>query len=597
MAVDTWMYSFARQLCFLILFGCALGCALPVIARAESNPCPRPPQGSIVANPPDLYSHNGLLRIDLTYNTATDSVGRTLYCFATPDGKESPTLHVRRGDRVIINLKNNLPNPSGVVPPKIPPGTLGVCGDAFVTLQSVNMHFHGTRLPPTCHSDEVMHTLVSAGSSFKYDFRIPADQPPGLYWYHPHVHGLSNSAVLGGASGALVVEGIDALEPATARLPEQILIVRDQYLTHGIDLNDPNQPSWDISLNYVPISYPDYTPAIIRIPPHERQLWRVLNAAADAFVDLQLQYDGRPQTLQLVALDGVPLNSHDGTRRGAKLNISHVYLGPASRAEFIVTAPSPDVKQAALVTLGADTGPQGDFTPPHRMALIKLSGRGVIPAKVDEKVASTATPRPHRVYLDELARMTPTTHRSLFFSETPPTPGGGDDSQTFFITVTGEAPTAFDPAAPPAIITTRGALEDWTIENRTPEVHEFHIHQIHFLLMARDGVAVPPEQQQYLDEVTIPYYSGAGPPPNVTVRMDFRGPLVGDFLYHCHILVHEDNGMMAVVRVEPSARAAALDRIRLALEPILRWFRPAEAVASTSIWCVRGRAAVRPRQQ
>jgi len=191
--------------------------------------------------------------------------------------------------------------------------------------------------------------------------------------------------------------------------------------------------------------------------------------------------------------------------------------------------------------------------------------------------------------------VTPTVRRSLFFSETPPTPGGGDDSQTFFITVAGEAPTAFDPAAPPAIITTRGSVEDWTIENRTAEVHEFHIHQIHFLLMARDGIAVPPEQQQYLDEVTIPYWTGKGQPPNVTVRMDFRGPLVGDFLYHCHILVHEDNGMMAVVRVEPSARAAALDRIRFALEPILRWFRPAEAVASTSAWCVRGRAAAQPR--
>jgi FtsP/CotA-like multicopper oxidase with cupredoxin domain len=585
------MNSLARKL-FLII---AIAWVFPVVARAESNPCSRPAQGSVIASPPNLYSRKGLLRVDMTYNTSTDAIGRTLYCFATADGKESPTLHVRPGDRVIINLKNNLPNPSGIVPLKMPEGTIGVCGDAFMTPTAVNMHFHGTSLAPTCHSDEVIHTLVGAGSSFKYDFRIPADQPPGLYWYHPHVHGLSDQAVLGGASGAIVVDGIESAEPATSKLPQQVLIVRDQYLTRPVDPNDPNQPSWDLSLNYVPISYPDYTPAIIMMAPNERQLWRVLNASADAIVDLQLQYDGRPQTLQVVALDGVALNSHNGMRRGSMLNMNHVYLGPASRAEFIVTAPSSEVKEATLVTLGADTGPNGDITPPHRMATVKLTGNRAMYSHSVEDAALRSASGVRRVYNDDLVKVTPNTTRHLFFSETPPTPGEGDDSQTFFITVAGEAPTAFDPAAPPAIITTRGVVEDWTIENRTLEVHEFHIHQIHFLLMARNGVAVPPEQQQYMDEATIPYYSGAGPFPNVTVRMDFRGPLVGDFLYHCHILDHEDNGMMAMLRVEPSARAAMLDRIRFALGSVVRWFRPTEAAASTSAWCVRGRPSAGPR--
>ncbi len=101
----------------------------------------------------------------------------------------------------------------------------------------------------------------------------------------------------------------------------------------------------------LPVSYPDYTPAIMQMSTGEKQLWRVLNASADAIVDLQLQYDGRPQTLQVVALDGVALNSHNGTRRGSMLNMNHVYLGPASRAEFIVAPPSADVKEATLVTL------------------------------------------------------------------------------------------------------------------------------------------------------------------------------------------------------------------------------------------------------
>jgi Multicopper oxidase len=121
----------------------------------------------------------------------------------------------------------------------------------------------------------------------------------------------------------------------------------------------------------------------------------------------------------------------------------------------------------------------------------------------------------------------------------------------FFITVDGATPELFNPNNPPAIVTTQGSVEDWTIQNRSGEVHEFHIHQIHFLLLAVNGVPVPAQQQQFLDMINVPYWTGAGPYPSVTVRMDFRGSDIGDFVYHCHILGHEDNGMMAIVRVNP----------------------------------------------
>ena len=169
------MKAFARNL-WLAIFIAAL---FPSAIRAENNICPRPPPGSVVSNPPDLYSRNGVLRVNLFYNTETAATGRTLFCFTTAEGRESPTLHVHPGDRLIINLKNNLPNPTGVVPMRMPETTIGVCGDAFMTTRSVNLHFHGTNLMPVCHSDEVIHTLVSAGASFKYDFKIPGDQPPG----------------------------------------------------------------------------------------------------------------------------------------------------------------------------------------------------------------------------------------------------------------------------------------------------------------------------------------------------------------------------------------------------------------------------------
>jgi hypothetical protein len=69
-------------------------------------------------------------------------------------------------------------------------------------------------------------------------------------------------------------------------------------------------------------------------------------------------------------------------------------------------------------------------------------------------------------------------------------------------------------------------------------------------------VPVPPEQQQYLDTVNLPFWTGTGPYPSVTVRMDFRGADVGDFVYHCHFIFHSDFGMMAIIRVLPGPFAA-----------------------------------------
>jgi FtsP/CotA-like multicopper oxidase with cupredoxin domain len=142
-----------------------------------------------------------------------------------------------------------------------------------------------------------------------------------------------------------------------------------------------------------------------------------------------------------------------------------------------------------------------------------------------------------------------TAKRQLYFSEVLSDPTDPNSPTNFFITVNGATPALFDPNNPPAIVTTQGSVEDWTIENRTQEHHEFHMHQIHFLLLSRNGNAVP--NGQYLDMIQVPYWKGEGPYPSVTVRMDFRGPDVGDFVYHCHILGHEDNGMMAIIHVNP----------------------------------------------
>ncbi len=518
-----------------------------------SGVCPRFPVGSPITQPQDLFSEHGVLRVNFTYETTIDQNGNTLFCFMTSSGAQSPTLHVRPGDRLLIKLKNNVPpalSSTAMAAMAAMPGMTisgrpsDFCGAVTMTASSVNIHYHGTNTAPTCHQDEVIRTMINSGESFQYDVQFPLDEPPGLYWYHPHIHGISEAAVQGGASGALIVEGIQNINPEVAGLPQQVLIIRDN-LVPGNPTPGGSIPSWDISLNYVPVPSPAFTPAVIQMKPVEKQLWRVLNASADTIIDLQLQYDGEAQPLEVLALDGVPTGSQDGTSRGKRVTETDILLPPAARAEFIVEGPSLNVKNASLTTLNVDTGPDGDNDPTRPIATIKVSDDAPEPPLA----IPYAFEPPHHQRFAQLDRERSTAERTLYFSEVISDPDDPNSPTNFFITVDGQTPTLFSPDNPPAIVTTQGSIEDWTIQNRSMENHEFHIHQIHFLLLEQDGVRV--NNGQYLDTIQVPYWSGSGPYPSVKVRMDFRGPLVGDFVYHCHILGHEDSGMMAIIRVKP----------------------------------------------
>ena len=544
MTIDRrWLYSL-----------CCVACLLVCGSGWSAITCPRFATGSTISAPEDLYSGNGLLRVSFSYQTATDSLGRTLYCFTNSDGAESPTLHVFPGDELVIVLTNKVPPTAAMamssqamaaMPDMVISGAGSPnCGATVMTPSSVNMHFHGTNTSPTCHQDEVIKTVINSGQTFEYDVHIPSDEPPGVYWYHPHIHGIAEPAVQGGASGAIIVEGIQNVAPVVAGLPQRLLIVRDNNVNPAY-ANDPNAPAWDLSLNYTPVPYPSYTPARVPIRPGEQEFWRVLNAAADTILDVQLVYDGVAQPIRIVALDGVPTNSQDGTATGSPVAASHVLLPPASRAEFIMTGPSVAVKSAQFVTNFIDTGPDGDLDPTRPIAQIVAQAGAPIPARVPAVNGGPVRPR-----FQSLASIVPTVHRKLYFSEVLTDPSNPNSPTNFFITVDGQTPVLFSPDNPPAIVTYQGSVEDWTIENRAFENHEFHIHQLHFLQLEANGV--PVADGQYLDTINIPYWTGTGPYPSVKVRMDFRGNIVGDFVYHCHILGHEDGGMMAILRVLPS---------------------------------------------
>jgi FtsP/CotA-like multicopper oxidase with cupredoxin domain len=344
-------------------------------------------------------------------------------------------------------------------------------------------------------------------------------------------------------------------------------------------------------LNNVPIAYPDQTPATIQMQPGQKQLWRVSNSSADSILDLQVLFDGVAQNLQIVALDGVPTGSQNHSRRGTIVNAMDILIPTAGRAEFIVTAPPSAVTDASLVTLAINTGPDGDNDPQRTLATLKLaSGHLAAVENVESRIATTTAP-PWKQRFEGLATAKPVTARTLYFSEDNPL-------SQFFITAGDATPTLFDPNEPPAIIATQGSVEDWTIQNQSLENHEFHMHQLHFLVESQDNFEIngnAPDaaiQKQLVDTIQIPFWDGNPnhPFPSVTIRVDFRGPDGGDFVYHCHIAEHEDDGMMAVIRVLPASRVAAtIERIRLYLAYANWAIRERSSQQRAAAWCVRGR--------
>jgi FtsP/CotA-like multicopper oxidase with cupredoxin domain len=516
--------------------------------------CARFAPGSVVLPPPDISSQDGAINVQFNYFTRVDRDGRSLFCFQTPDGLEAPTLRLNPGDTLNILAAN-------AVPPGTPveqvSNSTNQCGDLEMYTSSLNIHYHGTTTSPKCHQDQVIHTIINSGEKFQYNIAFPNYSPSGLYWYHTHVHGIAEATVQGGASGALVVSGIQNFEPAVAGLPERILVIRDQPVagnsTPGNTCTGNNNvtPSWDLTINYVPLEFQaatcTYTPAVIEMQAGQQEFWRVANASSDTILDIQVQEDSTAQPLQLVALDGVALNSQNGQQRGSTKTVTDILLAPAARAEFIVAAPNHG-HHASLVTLNIDTGPDGDVDPLRTIAVIKTDSPTQLP-KIPPvgKTIQTAMDA-----AQQLGNQKPTVHRTLYFSEVLSDPTNPNSPTNFFITVDGATPQLFDPNNPPAITTHQGAVEDWTIQNRTLENHEFHFHQLHFLVQSQSGFSVPQEIGQFLDMIQVPYWSGSGPYPSVTVRLDFRGVDIGDFVYHCHILGHEDGGMMAIIRVLPA---------------------------------------------
>ena len=473
-------------------------------------------QTVVLPEPPQLRAKSRVVSVTLH---AVNENGRDAFAF---NGKTvAPVIRASPGDILKIIYINDLPAKSAET------CAVNPCMDM------TNLHFHGLSVSPDAPQDDVLTMLAKPGQALHYSVRIPRDHPPGLFWYHTHPHGESHRQVLDGMSGAIVVEGMERYVPEVQRLRERVMVVRGRSIEH-----DPNAAALmrDIEIPAKKCGGEAETVEEIftvngalrpriEIAPQERQFWRIVNASADRYLDLQL--DGQP--FEIVALDGMPLAYRD-PKHPTRVT-DHLLVAPAGRLEAIVTGP-PAGTQRALRTLCVNTGPVGDPNP--EMVLADLvpppSDRPNLaqPSSDLTRDQAPATDNRPPVYkpmdVEQLKKTAP--DFIVTFTE---------DKNGFYING-----RKFAADAGPMTSVRVGTYQHWRIVNATAELHPFHIHQVHFFAYAQNDVPLP--HPAWLDTVNVPYGG------SVDVILDFTDPVIkGMSLFHCHLLNHEDKGMMAKI--------------------------------------------------
>jgi FtsP/CotA-like multicopper oxidase with cupredoxin domain len=461
--------------------------------------------------PPQVGAENHVVSVTLR---AVNENGRDAFAF--DGGKVAPVIRASPGDVLRITYVNDLPAKS--------PETCAVnpCMDM------TNLHFHGLTVSPNSPQDDVLGMIAMPGQVLHYSVQIPRDHPPGLFWYHTHPHGESHRQVSDGMSGAIVIEGMKRYVPEVGRLRERVIVVRGHSIEH-----DPNAAELKRRVEIpskgcggeaeAPEEIFTVNGAVrpqIEIARNERQFWRIVNASADRYLDLQL--DG--QEFDIVALDGLPLAYHEP--QSPRRTTNHVLIAPAGRLEAIVAGP-PEGAHVALRSLCVDTGPDGDPNP--EMVLADLVPPGSV------RPSSVTSHEQRQVIDDRPPVYKPSDIEGLKKAAPDFTVTFTEDKNGFYING-----RKFAPDESPMTSARVGTYQHWRIVNQTAELHPFHIHQAHFLAYAENGI--PVAHPAWLDTVNVPYRG------SVDVILDFTNPVIkGMSVFHCHLLNHEDKGMMAKV--------------------------------------------------
>jgi suppressor of ftsI len=450
--------------------------------------------------PPARYSRGGQLDVGLTA-----SLGRVPI-----DGKRVTAL----------SYDGSFPGP-----------TLVICAGDHVAVQMkndltepTNLHTHGFHVSPEANHDNVFER-IEPGQSFTYEYDIPQDMPAGAYWYHPHLHMFVEPQIFAGLAGAIVQEGgLDTL-PALRHVPQRWIVIQNAQVKAGevVPVEQSSETNARLYVNGVK----DPT---AKIHPGELQRWRIFNADADRFVVLRLAH-GR-QRFELLAEDGHTL--------AKPLSVSTLQIAPGSRREVLVRGGKPGAYQLKAIPFAAFPGGEkaanGGATPNETLLTLRSSGK---PHRMAFP-AHAALGHPVDLRGKPIDRK-----RTIVFNEMTEPSGAG----AFTLNAMKFDPERID------VTMKLDSTEQWTLVNETSEWHTFHIHINDFQVVSVAGKPVP----YVLEEDNV-----ALPPKSQTVVLMHPTDFTGKFVFHCHVTLHEDHGMMAAVQVlrEPTAAQSKRSLVR-----------------------------------
>jgi FtsP/CotA-like multicopper oxidase with cupredoxin domain len=454
--------------------GLALALATAVVGYAgDAAPPPRPD----LRDPPQVVSHDGLLRARLIVERRRVEVGgRKLWALTYNGRYMPPTLRFNPGDRMELALENRL--------------------TAFT-----NLHVHGLNVSPSGNADNIfLH--IKPGQTYRFSYRFPKDLAPGTYWYHSHADPISAPQVGGGMSGVIVVNGLQRYLPPDLRgITEHVVALKDFQVqgdtvrTQGLKIGAPTNRTVDGQLN----------PAI-RIRPGETQLWRLANVSANIYYRVHL--DGERFTV--IARDANPV---------PRTWTADSLLIPAG-ARFDVLVQGGPPGRTLLRTLPFDTGPGGNKFPEATLATVVSGGTPV------HRAALPTTFAPG----EDLSRAPIAARHTLVFSE-------NKAGTAYFINGRRFDMNRVD------LRSKLNTVEEWTVRNDSNEDHSFHVHVNDFQLMSVDGLP-PPHPGDRMDTTNVPAHG------QIVLKIRFAH-FTGKTVLHCHILNHEDAGMMAVLEIVP----------------------------------------------
>lgn len=418
-----------------------------------------------------------------------------------------PTLRVRAGDEMNIRLINNLPPNIDTIPVNMlmPHG-----------INTTNLHTHGLHVSPSGDSDNVL-LRISPGETFDYSIHVPANHPGGTFWYHPHKHGSVTTQMQGGMSGAIIVEGAIDQVPEVAAARDLTLVLQELQLTNNGEVEAPDETATCIGDVY-PMDQTLYTVngqlnPILKARPGEVVRLRLLNATIGTFYPYSLD----DHDLNLIAIDGISLS---------ELETSDTVLsGPGNRHEILIKAGAP----GTYVFRGLEFDRSASLIR-DEVELFTF----IVEGQPMDMGLPTNLPAPFATITDDEITGT----RELIF-DTVDSTGQFPPGYLVNLAFTIDGALYDDNVINQTV--QLGAVEEWTIVNNATEDHNFHIHTNPFEVVAIDGETL--DTPVWYDTILVPT-SGS-----VTFRSRFLD-FTGEFVLHCHILDHEDLGMMQNVEVE-----------------------------------------------